>query len=442
MSLEITLIRVMRTRDQFQKLYRGVRLEVVEEMTRVVLKNMDRYFRENPEVQAIAFDPFWTWWKQSVMPNAAKTVLDNFEAVLRPMEGEVSEELRAGLMDRLVASGAAYDMAKVLQRFEDGEEVDLLAEVRAVAEQFELDVERKVKTPWVQADINDLLDEQTTNHGLMWRLDELNRSMRPLMAGDFGIVAARPDVGKTTFFTDQLTHMSAQVDALYPGEDRTILWFNNEGMGKRIITRLYQSALDEGISGLKTRQDKGTLKTDYAKAVGRPDIIRVMDIHDFWNHEVEDVIRANKPALIVFDMIDNIRFGGSINNNGQRTDQLLEAMYQWARVLAVKHDCAVMATSQISAEGEGMQYPLLGMLKDSKTGKQGAADFILTIGYQAQLENARFLGTTKNKLNREGGPKNPKSEVYFDGQKGRYRSVNEDLMSRMTTQETKPDEQP
>lgn len=423
MSLEITLIRVMRTRDSFSKLYRGVRQEVLEDMTRIVLRNFDRYYREFPDVKEIEFDPFWSWWKQTVMPGANTTVLDNFAAVLRPMEEPVPEAIRGGIMDRLVAAGAAYDMAKALQRFEDGDEIDLLSETRAIMEKFELDIERKVKTPWVQADIDDLLGELAEHKGLHWRLDCLNASLRPLMAGDFMIVAARPDVGKTTFFTDQLTHMSAQVDDLHPGEDRTILWFNNEGLGKRIVTRLYQSALDEPISGLKKRQQAGTLKADYAKAVGRADILRVMDIHDFWNHEVEDVIRANRPALIVFDMIDNIRFGGDINNNGQRTDQLLEAMYQWARILSVKHDCPVLATSQVSADGEGMQYPLLGMLKDSKTGKQGAADVILTIGYQAQFENARFLGTTKNKMAREGGPKNPKAEVVFDGLRGRYRDL-------------------
>lgn len=150
-----------------------------------------------------------------------------------------------------------------------------------------------------------------------------------------------------------------------------------------------------------------------------------MDIHDFWNHEVEDIMREHNPAIVVFDMVDNIKFGGAANNNGQRTDQLLEAMYQWARVMGVKHDCVVLATSQVSADGENMQYPLLGMLKDSKTGKQGAADAIITIGYQSDYPDARFMGTTKNKLAREGAPKSPRSEVHFDGSHGRYRSISE-----------------
>ena len=237
-----------------------------------------------------------------------------------------------------------------------------------------------------------------------------------------------PDTGKTTLVTDQLTYFAPQVDEIYPDEERTILWFNNEGPGKRIKTRLYQSALNATMSELVERSNAGTIKDDYIAATGgREDIIRVFDIHDFWNHEVEDIIRATNPALVVFDMVDNIKFGGSVGNNGQRTDQLLEAMYQWARVIGVKHDCVTMATSQISADGENLCYPTLSMLKDSKTGKQGAAEAILTIGYNQEYPNSRFLGFTKNKLARETGPKHPQIETHFDGARGRYNTPNETI---------------
>ena len=169
-------------------------------------------------------------------------------------------------------------------------------------------------------------------------------------------------------------------------------------------------------------QKAGTIDAAYSSAMGgNPEAIKVYDVHGFWNHELEDLVRQVPPAVIIFDMVDNVSFGGAVSNNGQRTDQLLEAMYQWARIMAVKHDCVVLATSQISADGENLSYPTLSMLKDSKTGKQGAADFILTIGSQDTMPNTRFLGLTKNKLSVEGGPKAPKIETHFDGLRGRFR---------------------
>lgn len=421
MSIEITLLRVLKYRANHDKIIKSVPLDALDERTRIVLKDFTRYFREHDDIEVIQFDPFWLWFKMFAHPKLSEEGKETYNQLLKEMEQDAGDSVQARLMDQLVAMRHAQSIAKGIELYVEGGDIDLLSFVRGEVEQFENDVLRKVKTPWVQDDINDLLQDDLNDTGLKWRLKCLNESMRPLRAGDFILLTARPDVGKTTFMTDQITFMAPQLEALYPGEERVILWFNNEGLGKRIVTRCYQSALNAKISDLLELQKKGTVKAEYSKAMGgRPDIIRIMDIHDFWNHEVEDVIRAHKPGLIVFDMVDNIKFGGGAANNGQRTDQLLEAMYQWARILSVKHDCPVLATSQISAEGEDMQYPLLGMLKDSKTGKQGAAEAIITVGFTSAHPDMRYIGTTKNKLHREGGPKNPRCTVHFDGGRGRY----------------------
>jgi replicative DNA helicase len=229
--------------------------------------------------------------------------------------------------------------------------------------------------------------------------------------------------------------MAPQVDKLYPGEGRSILWLNNEGPGKRIIVRNFQAAIGEHGSTLEELHKlnvpsgdkyKTKIRSEYVKALGgRPGVLRVFDIHGYNNMEVEDLIRNYKPALVIFDMVDNISFGGAVNNNGQRTDQLLEAMYQWARFMGVKYDTAVIATSQISADGDGMQFPTLPMLKDSKTGKQGAADVIITLGAvnDDMLKHSRWIGTTKNKKVRTGMPSSPRVEVLIDGDRARFKEA-------------------
>jgi replicative DNA helicase len=100
-------------------------------------------------------------------------------------------------------------------------------------------------------------------------------------------------------------------------------------------------------------------------------------------------------------------------------------MYQWGRDLAVRFDCPIIATSQISADGDGECFPTLPMLKDSKTGKQGAADLIITIGTSndPSLEAMRFIGTTKNKLRLEGRPQTPRAQMMMDATGGRYVSA-------------------
>lgn len=401
-------------------------MDALDPITRTILEDFGRFFREFPDVtECDGTGAFWTWFRTFGHPTLKPEQLAIFQAQLRQIIDPVPPEVESGLMARLVAASSALKAATLLERYGEGEEIDFGAALRNIVDDFEANTNRKVKTPEVIIDIDAELEDVANDRGFHWRLPQLNLSMRPITSGDFGVIAGRPDKGKTTFITDNLSYFASQVDEVYPGEDRVILWFNNEGPGNRIVKRTYQSALNATTSDLVGYSKQGTIAKRYAEATGglRSDgkpTIRVFDIHDFWNHEVEDIIKQHNVAICVFDMLDNIKFGGNASNGGQRTDQLLEAMYQWGRIMAVKHDMAVIAASQISGDGENLSYPTLSMLKDSKTGKQGAADFILTIGALDDFPSSRFLGLTKNKLARESGPKNPKAEVFFDGDRGRY----------------------
>jgi replicative DNA helicase len=430
MSLDLSILRILKDRAKYNKLIRAVPVHALDQKTQIILTDFGKFFKEFPDVPVATHATFWGYFKGYAHPKLKPESYAVYDTLLKSVDAAVAPEIEAGLMPRLVATAKAYKLAELIQKYNEGEEIDLYMETRAIVEEFEAETNRKVKLPWVTNSIEELLEDEKNDVGLHWRLDCLNLSMRPLRGGDFIVVAGRPDKGKTTFLTSELTFMAPQVQQMY-GDSRSILWLNNEGPGKRIIQRNYQSALDKTVQELvalsgqpSTKGKRNLLREQYDEAVGgRWDIIKIFDIHDFWSHEVEDLIRAVPPALIVFDMVDNIKFGGEASNNGQRTDQLLEAMYQWARIISVKYDVPVIATSQISNDGDGLQWPTLGMLKDSKTGKQGAAEAIITIGASNDqaLHNSRYINTTKNKLHRSGGPKEPRCEVFFDGERGRYR---------------------
>jgi replicative DNA helicase len=426
MSLDITVLRLLKYRERYERLARNVPPKALDTRTKIVLDDFGAFFREFPNATKIEPGSFMLWFKGFRHPTLKDEAAAIFTEVIKSSMDDVDPDIEAGLMERLVAADTAVRVAELLEKWTAGDEVDLYTELRANVERFEQQVDRKVKNPQVLDAIEDLLKDEENDTGLHWRLPCINRHIKPLRAGDFVVVAARPDKGKTSFAASELTHMASQVDSLYPGERRSILWFNNEGPGRRIVTRCFQAALNATTEDLVARSNAGTIRSDYATALGgRGGTLRIFDIHDMWNHEVEDLMRLHKPAAVLFDMVDNIKFGGDANNNGQRTDQLLEAMYQWARLMGVKHDCAVIATSQISADGDGLQFPTLPMLKDSKTGKQGAADVIITLGAvnDPSLLNSRYIGTTKNKKARSRMPSSPNMEVIFDGDRSRYVEV-------------------
>lgn len=432
MSIDLTTLQLLKYRDKHDRYIGAVPMGALSVQTQVILKDFSRWYREYPDAPAVDLGLF-------------PTIFDNYHPTLKPearavfaelfkrVKSDVPEHIEGGIGKRWVAAETALKVTGLLERWNAGEEVDLGNALKSTVEEYEQRVDKKVKNPQVLDPIEDLLKAEENDTGIHWPWPSFNKHIKPLVGGDFVVLAMRPDKGKTTACSHICTHAAPQVDQLFPGEGRSILWFNNEGPGKRIITRNFQAALNATVedlvvlSGKPAEQGSERFKTlvrqRYAEALGgRPGVLRVFDIHGMWNYEVEDLIRLYKPALIVFDMVDNIKFGGETANNGQRTDQLLEAMYQWARFMGVKYDTAVIANSQVSADGDGMQYPTLPMLKDSKTGKQGAADVIIVGGAvnDPMLANSRYFGTTKNKKVRTGQRASPNVELLLVGDRARY----------------------
>ncbi|WYW03408.1 DnaB-like replicative helicase [Pseudomonas phage vB_PpuP-Konnatiik] len=421
----------MKHKKEYLRLHRTVNDRAFDLRTSTVLADFGKYFDEFPDCTKIPVDAeFGTWFTV-----AHRTVKQEDMAVFRQMFKQVAQEptdeVKTALVGSLLEANVAVLVSDIAERYTRGDEVSLAKALRRIVDEYEADVERKVKIPFV--DIGDnLFKDAVNNTGLTWRLDALNLSMRPLRVGDFGILAARPDAGKTSFIADAITFMACQIPANFDNANRPIIWFNNEGPGERIQERIIQAALGLPASKLVKLQKAGRLWTDYTAAIGGDLLrIRVLDVHGYKSWQIEEIIKQTNPALVVFDMIDNIKFDGDVLNGGQRTDQVLEGMYQWARELAVRFKLIALATSQISADGDGLAYPTLGMLKDSKTGKQGAADFIITLGKknEAAYENIRFIGLTKNKLHVEGQKRSPATEVIFAATEGRFYSIKESKVS-------------
>ena len=72
--------------------------------------------------------------------------------------------------------------------------------------------------------------------------------------------------------------------------------------------------------------------------------------------------------------------------------------------MAKRHECALIAVSQASADAAGRTRLDFSMMENSKTGKAAEADLIIGIGKHGQdasedePDTMRFLNVSKNKL--------------------------------------------
>lgn len=416
-SLDLAVLRLLKHRNKYERYARMIPPGTVNDTTAKFIKRFGEYF-EQAAVDRIEYAEFWPWLR-SLYPKWKDKDVAYWSTATRPIDKDNPDGYDEMVLRNLLATDLANKSLTLIERWNNGEEVELAEELRQSVEAFEDSLQRRVKTPDVTLDWDEMIAEDENNVGFQWRLRSVARNMRALRPGDFGIIAMRPDRGKTTWVASEITYFAGQLPSLYPDEYRPIVWLNNEGPGRRILARIRQSAL--GMSASEIRElgpDKA--RAEYIKAIGgRDDNILVKDIHGFTHWEVEELLRKLNPSLVVFDMIDNIHFAGATVNHGERTDQLLEAMYQWARATGVRLDFVGLATSQISADGEGHRWPMQSWLKDSRTGKQGACDFILTGGYDPSMPTTRFIGATKNKIKLEGASGDPAAQVFFDADRAR-----------------------
>lgn len=416
-ALDLSTLRLLKSRQRYERFHNMIPEGSVNKETRTLLKKFGEYFKAT-DVQEIRHAEFWPFLV-SRYPNWKEKDIAFWQALTKPIDQNNPLGYDEQVITNLLSTSLGNKALDLIEKWRAGDEVELGEALRHAVEDFDKALHRKVKTPLVELAWDDMIAEETNDVGLHWRLNALRQSTRALRPGDFGIIAMRPDRGKTTLVASEVTYMAPQLRELYPDDDRPVVWFNNEGPGRRIVSRLRQSALGMSVREV-VELGPEEAKRRYVEALGgRENQIRVIDVHGYGSYDVEELIRKHRPGLVVFDMIDNLRFSGATMNGGERTDQVLESMYGAAREWCVKYEMVGFATSQLPADAEGVKFPTQAQLKDSRTGKQGACDFILVGGVDNNQPNTRYLSFTKNKIKREGAKYTPNAAYYFDADRGR-----------------------
>lgn len=239
------------------------------------------------------------------------------------------------------------------------------------------------KSPFVDKSLSELLDSQIGDDGLNWRLKCLRQSLGPLRKGDFGFLFARPETGKTTFLTSEISFFLDQVSPDHP-----ILWFNNEEQGEKVYIRLYQALYNLTLDELRSKihEVEKHFEENYRKRFW------LYDDASISTRNVSSILDSYQPSLIIFDQLDKIK-----GFKEDRQDIELGELYIWAREIAKKY-CPVIGVCQAGATAHNKQWIDMNDVVNAKTSKQAEADWLLGIGATEHGGNIRFLNIPKNKL--------------------------------------------
>jgi hypothetical protein len=409
--MDIHLLGALRERSKFRQLRSAVPDALLGQETIAMLRWYECYFSTFPEKEYVETDVLRSLFTLKAGSTASPEQVTVMRMLMNKLDEPVDAHILAGITTQLYERDFAGRAAALLNQFDSGDEVDITYELNRLASENLRRLSSSTPSSYIDAPIEDILADFGQDRGLKMPTAALRESIAGLQGGDSVAVAGRPDKGKTSLLAATLTTFAPQLRPL--GLDgRPMLWCNNEGSGRRIIPRLYQSALGITFEEMVAKSNAGTLRAEYLQAVDGQDI-RVKDCHGLSLGQLEQIIEDMNPCVVVFDMLGNFR--PPKHEGGNKTDGL-EAMWQEVREMAVRHDFVAFPTIQISADGDNMLYPPYSALKDSKTGVQGACDVILMMGAlnQIEMDTVRGFSTPKNKRQMPGKPSNVQSQVFFN----------------------------
>lgn len=384
---DVILVKKLESKDLFNRLSPHIKEYAVSKETWKVLQVMKLYFRSYPAATVVNWEEFATFFLTvgKLKGDEHPTYTDYFKKVKDEDVGSVLvEDVLKNYITKDYATQIFNKAMNVIQD-KDGESLDEVQSILA-AYHKEIGVAVTKDDLFVPTGLSHTL-KTCGSAGYNWRLKELNMSAGPLRDGDFVVLAARPETGKTTFIASELSYFATQLaDA-----SRPIVWINNEEGGAKVMHRVIQAYFGTTLSDLLSNEAEYDER--YKKEVG--DRIRI--INDAMG--LRDVKRLSalfdevNPSIIVFDQLDKVD-GFS---REAREDLRLGKLYEWGRDLAKKFGPTI-AVSQASEAADYVNYIPQSMLRGSKTDKAGEADLIITLGKDKEDEYKRYLHLPKNKL--------------------------------------------
>lgn len=390
MNIELLIIKLFYNYNFYKKFIDYIDKDFIKDNNRElyrILRSIETYHEKFPEKNISSTDDLRVF-HFTCYPTASKKQEEELEPLFKRLEtalpdvSVVSDYLRSH-RERTIACRLAIAALEV----SDGKQApdEFWSEVAKMEESRDAPIGPEEEDEFVSDDLSSL-QEQLMSGGLKWRLKFLNQSLGPLRKGDFGFVFARPETGKTTFLASEVTFMAGQLSE----KDGPIIWFNNEEQGEKVVLRCYQAGLgitsQELFSNLPINQNK------YSSFGGSR--IKIKDDASIHRRDVDRICSRFNPSLIVLDQIDKIK-----GFQGDRNDLELKEIYNWARELA-KNYGPVIAVCQAGGTAEGKKWLTMDDVDNSKTSKQGEADWILGIGktHNLGMEAIRHFNISKNKL--------------------------------------------
>lgn len=199
--IDLSLLRILKYRGDFFRIRKRIPDAAVDKNTVKILDTFEVYFDRFPEHTVIDIPTMLPVFR-SLNTGMKEETRQAFEQILKTVKTDVDEDTKSTVMQFLLELRLGTSIALLLEQWDAGDLPNIHAALREATDEFELDADIK-SLDYLRPDIRALINASLDENGLQWSLTCLREAMRGLRGGDFGIIAARPDKGKTTFLVSE-----------------------------------------------------------------------------------------------------------------------------------------------------------------------------------------------------------------------------------------------
>lgn len=357
--------------------------DTLKEVYETIISSHEKFAQDITPLELFSF------WKAN-NPTSTKSWADDVEDTINATSNaeDIHPDIATDVIENLWRQNVGLDVANLGIKMSEGEVSamdDLNRLLDRVSEGYLPDDFGEPTTD----DIYELLAVTSDDNRWKFNIETLSRNVYGIGAGEFAVVFACPETGKSAFIVSLCAAPNGFCE-----QGAKVLYLGNEESTKRTKLRAIQS-----YTGLNREEIEFDPVAALSRYSGIKDRLIMKDIQEWDVQKMEAYINKMKPDLVILDQADKLAVAGQFNAGHER----LRELYRRLRETAKKYDCAVIGVSQASAEAENRTRLTMTMMEGSRVGKAAEADLIIGIGKLNSGEedgpdNSRFLTVMKNKL--------------------------------------------
>ena len=368
-NLKLYVLKIILKRKVFDRVKKIVSDSFFTNGGNDIYKAICKIYEDNPGIESISIDDLRISYFETYFANQSFQAQKNIKNLISRIQQiqDMNDGVVENAIKSMYKSSKADEMSKLCIAIGNNPSQHSFKEIQRFLETIDEEYFDTVDDTSVTRDVDEIIEAVNQQREYKFNIHALQNATEGIGKGNFMIVFARPESGKTAFWVSMVANEGG-----FAWQKKNVHIFCNEEPAIRTQMRMLNAC-----SNLTKRQilnGSRQLAKDKWK-----EIESYIHTHDSVDMNMEDLnayCKEHDVDILIIDQLDKVNGTGKYNSSHEK----LGEVYRQAREIAKRHDVFVIGLSQASAEAHGRERLSFNVMANSKTGKAAEADVIVGIG--------------------------------------------------------------